>query len=108
MTNKLTTPEFITILAEELTSTLTADVRVTKKLAGEVKSAYESAIARAIVEKQASVPLGDLGQIKVEVKEAREYRNPQNGETIAKPAQLDAKFKKGSALKQALASTKLN
>lgn len=102
---KLAKTDFLTILAEELQGTVEADVRITKKLAGEVLAAVEGAYARALIEEQQNVGLGSLGQFKVEVKPERTHRNPQNGAEIVKPKHLAAKFVFSKPFRTELAET---
>ena len=103
---KLLKTEFLSILAEELNNSVEVDVRITKKLAGEVLTAVETAYARAIIENQQNVSLGALGQFKVEVKPARTFRNPQTNEEIQKPEHLAAKFVLARPFKKELEATK--
>lgn len=106
---KLGKTEFVTgILKEELTQAIGDKVRVTNDLSADVLQAVATAYERAITEEQANVGFGNLGQFKTSVREARTYRNPQDGTEVAKPAQLTAKFAPSKAFKEALEATKIN
>lgn len=125
---KLGRTEFITgILTEELQGGLptvrvskqlakeilagdadSVEIRVTKDFATATLDSVESAYKRAIVEKQVNVGFGEMGQIKVEVKPERTYRNPQDGSEVVKPEHLSAKLALSKGFKAVLTKTPIN
>jgi len=90
------TKDFIKELALELETTQ-ADAKV-------VQEAFINVAHRILTEQQAGVPLGALGNIKVEVKAAREYPNIQDpeGDKIQKSAHYAVKYVPAKKLKDAL------
>lgn len=129
MTNtKLGRTEFITgVLAEELQEGLptvrvskalakeilagkedAVEIRVTKDFATATLDAVESAYTRVLVEKQMDVGFGAIGTFKSQVKDEREFRNPQDGTAVIKPKHLSAKLSMSKGFKETLEVTAIN
>lgn len=79
------------------------DVDLSKKDTGKIVDAVLDVMQESLTEGE-DVPLGSIGKLKVEEKPARDYRNPQNGETVHKPAHNVVKFKQSKNMKETLNS----
>lgn len=77
------------------------DVDLTKRDAGKFVDAMLDVMYESLSEKE-EVPLGKIGKLKVAERPAREYRDPQNGGTVHKPAHNVVKFKQGKNMKENL------
>lgn len=85
----------------ELIEAVAKDVSISRALAGKALDSAIAAVAKALGRGE-RVTLPGFGTFSVSTRKARSGRNPRTGETIKIPAAKTAKFKPGSALKQAV------
>lgn len=77
---------------------------VTKKETKSIVDAILDTMAESLAEDHEEVPLGKIGKLTVADQPARDFRNPQTGETVSKPAQKKVKFKQSKTIKEELNS----
>jgi len=85
----------------ELIEAVAKDVSISKALAGKALDSAIAAVTKSLGRGE-QVTLPGFGTFSVSTRKARSGRNPRTGETIEIPAAKTAKFKPGSALKQAV------
>lgn len=92
------------VKTDEFVKEIALELETTQKDARMVYDAVFAAAQRIMVEQQAGVPLGKLGNLKVELKPAREHHNIQDpkGAKISKPAYFATKYSVSKPLKEAL------
>lgn len=89
----MTKNEFVAAIAEQ------ADL--TKKDSEKVLNAFVEIVTASLV-KGEKVSIPGFGTFETGIRNARTGRNPQTGETMEIPASKTAKFKAGTALKNAV------
>lgn len=77
---------------------------LSKKDAKAQVDAVLDTIEESLAEDHEEVPLGKVGKLAVVDQPARNHRNPQNGETVHKPAHKKVKFKQSKSIKDLLNS----
>lgn len=87
----------------EMISSIVEKTGVTKKAAGDVVKALTETITEALLNDD-TVALSGIGTFSVVDKEAKEYRNPSNGEKVLVAAHKSPKFKVSATLKRTIAS----
>ena len=85
---------------EELIAAVAKEAKITKVAAAKAIDSMTDSITKEL-KKGGRISLTGFGTFAVAKRKARTGRNPRSGETIRIPATKTAKFKPGSALKQA-------
>ena len=86
---------------EELIAVVAKEAKVTKTAAAKAVDSIADAITKEL-KKGGRLSLTGFGTFSVAKRKARTGRNPRTGETIKIPATKTARFKPGTALKQAV------
>ena len=86
---------------KELVDSIAEKAKINKADAENALNAAVEAIADCL-QKGDKITLVGFGTFSVSTREARQGRNPQNGEAITIPAKKTVKFKSGSKLAEAL------
>jgi DNA-binding protein HU-beta len=86
---------------EELIAAVAREAKITKVAAAKAIDSITDNISKEL-KKGGRISLTGFGTFSVAKRKARTGRNPRSGETIKIPATKTAKFKPGSALKQAV------
>ncbi len=86
---------------EQLIAAVAKEAKITKVAAAKAIDALTGNITKDL-KKGGRVSLTGFGTFAVAKRKARTGRNPRTGQTIKIPATKTAKFKPGSALKQAV------
>ncbi len=86
---------------EELIAAVAKEAKITKVAAAKAIDSMTESISKEL-RKGGRISLTGFGTFSVAKRKARTGRNPRTGQTIKIPATKTAKFKPGSALKQAV------
>ena len=86
---------------EELIGAVAREAKITKVAAAKAVDSITDNVTKEL-KRGGRISLTGFGTFTVAKRKARTGRNPRSGETIKIPATKTAKFKPGSALKQAV------
>jgi len=86
---------------EELIAAVAREAKITKVAAAKAVDSITDNVTKEL-KRGGRISLTGFGTFTVAKRKARTGRNPRSGETIKIPATKTAKFKPGSALKQAV------